>query len=105
MNDKVIIGIPGPWKTREEIVASIAGKCDPKYIFAGNILLDTEEKNHAEMEIYDNDENLLEACSFSGQGKISEEAPHYRLLFKDDFIYKNNEYFGNPFGRWVLEKV
>jgi hypothetical protein len=36
---------------------------------------------------------------------ISEDTPSYHLILKEDFIYKGDEYFGNPFGRWVLEEV
>ncbi|UCH88583.1 MAG: DUF4261 domain-containing protein [Thermoplasmata archaeon] len=44
--------------------------------------------------------NLKDGHTFS----VTEEAPHYKLRLKEDFIYGGDEYFGNSQGRWVLEK-
>ena len=36
---------------------------------------------------------------------ISNDTPSYNLTLKEDFIYQGDDFFGNPFGRWVLEQV
>lgn len=73
MNTKVIVGIPGPWESREEIVTQIAGTCGPRFLFAGTLLYDSEDKDHVEMEIYEYDEILENAFRTAGKGKISQE--------------------------------
>lgn len=70
MNDKIIIGIPGFWEDRSSIVGEIAKKCGSKFLFAGMILMDTEDNNHVEMEIYEYDKNLKTAFETASQGKI-----------------------------------
>lgn len=36
---------------------------------------------------------------------ISDDTPDYKLSLREDFIYQGDDYFGNPFGRWVLDQI
>jgi len=67
MNKKVqtIVGIPGIWTSRTEIVTSIASKSEG-YLFAGVALLDTTNNEGFGLEIYDHDQNLSRAFSIAG---------------------------------------
>lgn len=62
---KIIIGIPGLWKDRTEIVKAIAEKSGG-YLFLGGILSKMNDKDFFEMEIYDRDEQLRKAFSYAG---------------------------------------
>lgn len=42
---------------------------------------------------------LKEGDSF----QVAEDAPVHRLVMRDEFIYRDEPFFANPFGRWVLE--
>lgn len=68
---RTIIGIPGRWKDRSEIVTSIAGNSGG-YIIAGEILLNTVTNKHFVLEIYEYDERLARAFQAAGRGRFSE---------------------------------
>lgn len=68
----IILGIPGQWKDRSDIAASIATRSGG-YLFAGNVLMHAESQTHFELEIYDHDPSLAEKVRHSGMGQIPEE--------------------------------
>ncbi len=65
----IILGIPGKWKDRTEIVTSIATQSGG-YLFAGKVLMHTETKTCFELDIYDRDPNLPGAVRSGGMGQI-----------------------------------
>jgi hypothetical protein len=70
MDSKIIIGVPGPWATRADIVTSIAQRSGG-FIFAGLILMDTTIKKGFTVEVYGHDAHLQEAFRVAGGGGIS----------------------------------
>ena len=72
LEPSIVIGIPGKWKDRSEIVTSIA-QHSGGYLFAGNILMHTESGAHFEIDIYEHDPSLKESVRSGGMGQIAEE--------------------------------
>ena len=70
MKPKTVIGIPGTWATRAEIVQAIA-KDSGGYIFAGQVLMEVATKNSWTLEVYDHEPNLRSAFEIAGQGAFS----------------------------------
>jgi len=68
-NAKIIIGVPGLWPTRTEIVTSIA-QHSRGFIFAGLILMDTKTNQGYTLEIYEHDPHLQDAFRLAGGGRI-----------------------------------
>lgn len=72
-NSKIIIGIPGLWQTRSDIVCTIAEKSEG-FLFAGNILKNLEQTNeYYEVDVYEHDEKLYNAFKIAGRGEFSIE--------------------------------
>ena len=69
---RTIIGVPGMWPTRSDIVSSIA-KSSGGYLLAGAIMMHIETKTIFQVDVYDYDENLVEAFRLAGGGKIVAE--------------------------------
>src|SRR5688572_16553037 len=72
MQPEIIVGIPGEWKTRTEIVQSIVSKSDG-LIFAGTVVLDTKTNEGFPLHVYEHDPSLAKAFKIAGQGKISDQ--------------------------------
>lgn len=72
MNDKIILGFPGPWETREKVVEEIFNQYGSEVVFANNILKVQEKNIAAEMFIYDYDPNVRSTFEFAGKGRISD---------------------------------
>jgi len=70
MDTRIIIGVPGPWPTRSDIVTSIAQRSGG-FIFAGLVLMDTATKQGCTLEVYDHDPNLHDAFRIAGGGRIT----------------------------------
>jgi len=68
----IVLGIPGKWKDRSEIVTSIA-RLSGGYLFAGRVLLHVASGTSFELEIYDHDPSLAEKVRSGGMGQIPEE--------------------------------
>jgi len=71
MDAKIIIGIPGPWATRTDIVTTIAQRSGG-FVFAGLVLMDTVTNQGFTLEVYDHDPTLHEAFRLAGGGRISD---------------------------------
>ena len=69
---RTIIGVPGTWPTRSDIVSSIA-KNSGGYLLAGAMMMHIETKTIFQVDVYDFDENLVEAFYLAGGGKIAAE--------------------------------
>jgi len=68
---QVVIGIPGRWADRNDIVASIASRSGG-YLFAGTVMMRIGTKEGVTLEIYDRDPNLKNAFSIAGRGRLTE---------------------------------
>lgn len=68
----IVLGIPGKWKDRSEIVTSIA-RDSGDYLFAGKILFHAASKTSFEVDIYDHDPELPEKVRYGSAGQIPEE--------------------------------
>jgi len=85
MDSKIIIGVPGTWATRTDIVTSIAQRSGG-FIFAGLVIMDTTTKQGLTLEIYEYDVQLHEAFRIAGGGRISDSdiaaiAQHRHTLY------------------------
>jgi hypothetical protein len=85
MDTKIIIGVPGPWATRSDMVTSIAQRSGG-FIFAGLVLMDTTTKQGFTLEVYAHDPRLHEAFRIAGGGRISDSdieaiAQHRHALY------------------------
>lgn len=68
---KIVIGIPGAWSDRSDIVAAIA-KHSGGYLFAGMILMHIDTKWSCTLEIYDRDPGMRRAFEVAGGGRLPE---------------------------------
>jgi len=68
---EIIIGIPGKWPTRSDIVKAIAEKSNG-LLFAGSALLDTTSQDGYGFEVYDYDPDLANAFKIAGRPKITQ---------------------------------
>jgi len=72
MNDRIVIGIPGAWPSRTDLVASIATLSNG-YLFAGRVLMEVCTSNACELEVYEHDPKLRHAFEIAGRDRISPE--------------------------------
>lgn len=63
---QIIIGIPGNWKKRTEIIQSVASKSEG-YLMAGNIIHNSQKNIGFQVEVYDHDPNLKEAFIYASR--------------------------------------
>ena len=71
MGPRIVIGVPGLWVTRTDIVTSIAQHSDG-FLFAGLVLMDTATKQGCTLEVYDHHPQLHEAFRIAGGGRIAD---------------------------------
>jgi Domain of unknown function (DUF4261) len=69
---QTVIGIPGRWPTRSDIVTSIASRSGG-YLFAGMVMMKIGTKDGFTLEIYEHDPNLKNAFSIAGRGRLTDE--------------------------------
>jgi Domain of unknown function (DUF4261) len=67
----IILGLPGQWPTRSDIIASIARQSDG-LIFAGKILRDTTTNQSYQLDIYEHDPHLVRAFALAGRHSLTE---------------------------------
>jgi hypothetical protein len=72
MQPQIVVGIPGVWKTRTEIVQSIVSNSGG-LIFAGTVILDTKTQEGFPLHVYEHDPSLAKAFKIAGQGRISDQ--------------------------------
>jgi hypothetical protein len=77
MPGKIILGIPGPWKNRADLIASIlranADSKNPRYLGLGSLISDLQTKESFGFEIYEHEPRLADAFKGAGQGRFSKE--------------------------------
>jgi len=67
----IILGLPGLWPTRSDIVTSIVRLSDG-LIFAGKVLLDTTTNQSYQLDIYEHDPDLVRAFALAGRRSLTE---------------------------------
>ena len=72
MNDRIVIGIPGEWPSRSDLVKSIASQSSG-YLFAGVVLMELATSKTCKLEVYEHDAGLHRAFEIAGGDRIS---PH-----------------------------
>jgi hypothetical protein len=63
---QVIIGIPGKWRNRTELIQAVASKSEG-YLMAGYILHNAKKDIGFQVEVYEYDPNLKEAFSYASR--------------------------------------
>jgi Domain of unknown function (DUF4261) len=71
-NAQTVIGIPGRWPSRSDIVTSIATRSGG-YLFAGMVMMKIGTKDGFTLKIYEHDPNLKKAFSIAGRGRLTDE--------------------------------
>lgn len=66
---QTITCIPGTWLDRKELVLSIPEQTDGRYLFAGQVLMNVETKESAEIEFCLRDERMHKSFIVGGQGQ------------------------------------
>ena len=69
---QTIIGVPGRWATRSDIVTSIV-KSSGGYLFAGMILMHMESQVHFSLEVYGRDDALTRAFAIAGGNRLTQQ--------------------------------
>jgi len=69
---QTVIGIPGQWTNRTDIVNSIATRSGG-YLFAGMVMIKTGMKGGFMLEMHEHDPNLKKAFSITGRGRLTAE--------------------------------
>src|SRR5437773_11056675 len=71
-NPQTVIGIPGRWPNRSDIVTSIASRSGG-YLFAGMAMVKIGTKDAFTLEIYEHDPKLKNAFSIAGRGRLTDQ--------------------------------
>ncbi|MGE7885270.1 DUF4261 domain-containing protein [Bacillus sp. NPDC094077] len=72
---QIIIGIPGLWKSRTELVQEVVSNSGG-YILAGNIINHMDKDISFEIDVYDYDPSLGEAFLYASGGRFDQEWIH-----------------------------
>lgn len=67
---QIVLGVPGMWRTRSDIVQAVASRAQP-YMYAGNMLLNTETKQMCFVEIQEHDPTLRNAFAIAGHRSLT----------------------------------
>jgi hypothetical protein len=69
---QIIIGIPGLWKDKSELVQEVVSKSGG-YLLAGNIIHNASRNIGFEIDVYEHDPSLAEAFSYASGGRLKSE--------------------------------
>ena len=69
---RTVIGVPGRWRDRKDILASIVNRSDG-YVFAGMAMVKIGANDAFSLEVYDHDPDLRRAFSIAGRGRLRDE--------------------------------
>ncbi|WP_242524613.1 DUF4261 domain-containing protein [Metabacillus sp. cB07] len=69
---QLIIGIPGNWKSRTEIIQAIASKSDG-FLMAGDMILNSQTSTGYQVEVYEYDHNLCNAFNNASRESLSKD--------------------------------
>jgi uncharacterized protein YegJ (DUF2314 family) len=77
MPGRIILGIPGLWPTKTDLITSIVranqDQSNPRYLGLGPMIADLQTKEAFEFDVYDHDPQLAKAFEVAGQGRLSPE--------------------------------
>jgi hypothetical protein len=68
---RIILGIPGKWPTRADVVRAIA-EFSGGYLFSGNALMNAKTEQSWPVDVYQHDPKLRRAFEVAGQGLIDD---------------------------------
>ncbi|EJQ99843.1 DUF4261 domain-containing protein [Bacillus cereus] len=71
METQIVIGVPGLWKDRTELIQEVASKSN--YMLAGNIMHHKEKEIVFEIDVYEQDTSLGEAFFYASGERFDEE--------------------------------
>ena len=69
---QIILGVPGPWKERAELMEALARQ-GTDHMFAGTIFFEQSTHTSCQFEFYDRDPELRRTFGIAGQGAFSHE--------------------------------
>jgi hypothetical protein len=69
---RIIVGVPGPWKERRDLIEALLGVHEGAYLFAGVAFMEVATKLFCRADWYEHDEDLRTAFARAGQGKLSD---------------------------------
>jgi hypothetical protein len=69
---KMIVGVPGRWASREDIVSAIATQ-GGGYLFAGMIMMHGESEETFTLEVHEQNDDLAEAFAIASGRNLSED--------------------------------
>jgi hypothetical protein len=69
---QIIIGIPGLWKNKKELVQEVVTKSGG-YLLAGNIIHNASRNVGFEIDVYEHEQSLTEAFSYASGGRLKSE--------------------------------
>lgn len=72
MSSQIILGVPGPWQSSEELLRSVI-ESDTGYLYAGQVLYHPASQQGFAVEIYAPNPNMREAFRLAGHGRLSDE--------------------------------
>ena len=68
---QTVIGVPGRWIDRADIVTSIATRSDG-YLFAGTQMMKAGSRDGFTVDVYEHDPNMVEAFSIAGHRRLTD---------------------------------
>ncbi|WP_128856567.1 DUF4261 domain-containing protein [Bacillus sp. CDB3] len=71
METQIVIGVPGLWKDRMELIQEVVSKSN--YMLAGNIMHHQEKEIGFEIDVYEQDPSLGEAFFYASGERFDEE--------------------------------
>lgn len=73
---QVILGVPGTWKNRTELIQAVASKSDG-YLLAGNIIHCAKKNVGFQVEVYEHDPQLVEAFSYVNDDQLMKQITNH----------------------------
>lgn len=73
MNQELIVCIPGPWESRKAFLEALIPTTRGEFMFAGMLLAHPKGNDHVQMDFFEPYDQMTEAFSYAGQGKLSQE--------------------------------
>lgn len=67
---RIVIGVPGLWEGRRELLEAVVRAHVGRYLFAGFVLMDRETGQSCGLEVHPPDERMAEAFEIAGQGRV-----------------------------------
>ncbi|MGG2027224.1 hypothetical protein AB1282_16115 [Gottfriedia sp. S16(2024)] len=76
---QIIIGIPGIWKNRTELIQTVATKSEG-YLMAGNIIHNAQKNIGFQVEVYDHEPNLKESFIYACRDSFQQSLLDNKLI-------------------------